>query len=96
MSKKTDLTRHDIIDMSQHVAKVPTKVLTATRGNTTIVTKLYGKLNDVRTAAEQFIADHRAEQLNPVPKRPERIYREPIAAERYIDAEEQHKRRRVR
>jgi hypothetical protein len=87
MSKKktVSLGRTDILDMTGYVAKVPTKVLTAVRGFTNITTKLYGPVDDARLALEQRIIDYRAEQLTPVPKRPERIVREPF---QYIGNEE--------
>ncbi len=60
-------------------ATEPTKILTATRGVTTVIRKLYGPVSEERLAKEQKDVEYRAEQLNPVPKRPERIERDPGA-----------------
>ena len=77
MSRKKTTVDTKPIDMSTFVPATPTKVLTATKGQTTIVTKLYGPVDDARLALEQRMVEHRADQLNPVPKRPERIERDP-------------------
>ncbi len=60
-----------------YVAATPTRVLKAVRGETTIIRKLYGPVTPEREAQEQKEVEHRAEQLNPVPKRPERFERDP-------------------
>jgi hypothetical protein len=85
MTKKQTSKRGDFVHDPNFVAATPTKVLTATRGITTIVTKLYGPVDDARLALEQRMVEHRAEQLNPVPKRPERVFREPSPVDRYLD-----------
>lgn len=77
MSRKKMTVTLPPIDMSTFVPETPTKVLTATRGQTIIVSKLYGPVDADRLALEQQTVEHRAEQLNPVPKRPERIERDP-------------------
>jgi hypothetical protein len=53
----------------------PSAVLTAEKGPIKIVSKLYGPVDALRLAKEQAVVEYRADQLNPVPKRPERIYR---------------------
>jgi hypothetical protein len=66
---------------TEFVPLVPTKTLTATRGATTIVSKLYGPVDSARLMKEQQAVEYRADQLNPVPKRPERIRRIPSREE---------------
>jgi hypothetical protein len=77
------------------VAPVATKVLTAERPGSRIVTKLYGVVTAERVEREQRECDRRAEQLAPQPKRVERIERVPS---QYIGDDEAQdiKRRRVR
>ncbi len=74
--KKVKLTGKslDVIEFEKNfVVPEPTKVLTATRGPVTVITKLYGDVSDDRLVLEQRKTEFRAEQLAPVPKRPERI-----------------------
>lgn len=42
----------------------PTKVITATHGNVTVVSKLYGEVSDARYQKERALTHHRAEQLD--------------------------------
>lgn len=46
-----------------------TKTLTATDGNVTVTTKLYGEVSPERLAKEEKEIKYRANQLNPVPQR---------------------------
>jgi hypothetical protein len=76
MKKATRLvTRKDFALDPNFKSATPTATLTATRGTQTVVRKLYGPVTPERLAAEQKDVEYRAEQLNPVPKRPERIER---------------------
>jgi len=61
----------------EFVPQTPTKILTATRYNTTIVRKLYGEVTPERLEREQREVNHRAEQLSTPPPRPSRPVREP-------------------
>lgn len=56
-------------------AKVPTFAFSTTVGAVTVQTKLFGPCNDARIAKEKAAAKYRAEQLTPIPPRPERIER---------------------
>lgn len=74
------------------IPQTPTKVLTATGlGGMTITTKLYGDVSPERLAAENAMLLHRIDQLQPYPKRPERIERigrnEPLERGEWDDSE---------
>ena len=46
------------------VLAFPTRVLTATHGGVTIVTRLYGEASEARLAHERQVVARRAEQLS--------------------------------
>lgn len=84
------MSREDIEFYKNFVAPTPSRILTATRSGVTVVTKLFGEITPERLDREQRETDHRAEQLAPVPKRPERFERDPVNQEPgvYIGDEE--------
>lgn len=75
-AKKTEFDKNFKHDPNFKAAK-PTAVLKAVRGTQTVIRNLYGVVTPERLAAEQKDVEYRAEQLNPVQKRPERIERDP-------------------
>lgn len=79
--KKKKVTRSELDIDTNYVAPKPTHILTATHGTVTVVTKLYGEVTPERIETEQRITMHRAEQLDPVPKRQEHFERDPVHRE---------------
>ena len=73
--KSKGQTREDAEFYKNFVSPKPTKTLTATVGSVTVISRLFGEVSQERLDRETRDIQFRADQLNPVPKRPERIIR---------------------